>query len=148
MLKKSLLLLAMAGILIASPSQQSGKKEDVRGQKSSPAFLIVDKIPHLVKMIQKELDNPEFNLTQEQKTEFLAAKNETMSNVQRLAKEINPLEDQIAKKALDGTDPQELKPLVDKVAALKAEATMVQLQCIYKNKQILTKKQYDYLMNR
>lgn len=146
MFTKSLLLLAMTGLLIASPNYQSSKKEAQHGQKPAPAFLIVGKMPHFAKIVQQQWDNPSLNLTEEQKTKLTALRKKTQSGVMGISSEVNPLQDEVAKKALEGAKPEELKHLVDKIAALKAEATMVHLTCIYETKSILTAEQYDYLL--
>jgi len=58
------------------------------------------------------------------------------------------LRKEIITAAMSDTKPADLKAKVNKLANLEAEATMVHLKCIDSTKSILTKVQYDYLMQK
>ena len=114
--------------------------------KNSP-FLITGKIPHLTKLLMQQWDNSELNLSAEQKTKLLVVRKETLTGVRKLGPEIGSLEEQVVDGTLDGKTPDELSSLVDTIAILKAEATMIQLQCVYTTSEILDQQQLDFLMD-
>lgn len=114
-------------------------------QENSTPFLITGKMPHLTKILMQHWDNVELNLSDDQKSKLLVIRKETIGNAQKLGKEISPLENQVAAGSLSGKTPEELKELVQKVAGLRAEATMVHLQCIYSTSSILNQKQLALL---
>ena len=116
-------------------------------QKNSTPFLITGKMPHLTKILMQHWDNAELNLSDDQKIKLLVIRKETIGNAQKLGKEISPLENQVAAGSLSGKTPEELKEFVQKVAGLRAEATMVHLQCIYNTSNILNEKQLALLNN-
>jgi hypothetical protein len=116
-------------------------------QKNSTPFLITGKMPHLTKMLMQHWDNAELNLSDDQKSKLLVIRKETIGSAQKLGKEISPLENQVAAGSLSGKTPEKLKELVQKVAELRAEATMVHLQCIYNTSNILNEKQLALLNN-
>ena len=91
---------------------------------------------------------PSINLSEDQKVKLLKVREQTVSNVQRLKKAIAPLEVRVAERILAGATPNELNPLVQKIASLKAEATMTHLRCIHDTQLILSKEQLDFLMKR
>ena len=112
--------------------------------KSTP-FLINGKMPHLAMLVKQQWDNPALKLTEEQKKQLQEVRKETMEGAQALGAKIMPLEQQVAEGIASGKTPKELKGLVDQVAALRAQATMIHLQCIYKTKKILSKEQMGVL---
>ncbi|NPA65247.1 MAG: hypothetical protein GXO11_00030 [Epsilonproteobacteria bacterium] len=116
-------------------------------QKHKP-FLIQHKLPHLTKKIKMLWDDQELALTSEQKKELLKVRKETLIGVKKLAKKIFPLENEITKAAKKGAKPQTLEEKVKKLADLRAQATMVHLNCIYKTKQILTPHQLKILKQK
>ncbi len=109
-------------------------------KKSSP-FLITGKLPHLTKLLMQQWDNPDLHLQEEQKSKLLLIRKETIGGAQRLGKEIGALENQVAEGSHAGKTPEELQSLVQQIAELKSEATMVQLHCIFKTSKILDQKQ-------
>ena len=113
--------------------------------KNSPPFLITGKMPHLTKLLMQQWDNPELHLSAEQKSKLLVVRKETIGGVQKLGQQIAPLEQQVADGSLAGKTPEELQALVQTVARLKTEATMVHLRCIYNTGNILDKQQLDFL---
>ena len=114
--------------------------------RGSP-FLIIGKMPHLTKLVKKHWDDPKLALREDQKPKLLKIRKETIKTVMSLAKEIRALEKEIAAAAMKGEMPENLKPKVDKLAKLKAEATMAHIRCIYNTKNVLDEAQLNYLLN-
>ncbi len=124
-------------------AQKAGSEK----QENSSPFLITGKMPHLTKLLMQQWDNSELHLSDEQKSKLLVVRKETIGNVQKLGQEIAPLEKQVAEGSLSGKTPDELQSLVQAIAELKAEATMVHLRCIYNTGNILDQQQLDFLYN-
>jgi len=134
-----LMIFSLSAVNLMAQGAGNGK------QKNSPPFLITGKMPHLTKLLMQEWDNSELHLSDEQKSKLLVVRKETFGDAQKLGKEITPLEKQVAEGSLSGKTPDELRPLVQKIAGLKAEATMVQLQCIYDFSNVLDQQQLAIL---
>jgi hypothetical protein len=130
--------------LIAQGDNSSAEKE---APKKSPPFLITGKMPHLTKLLMMQWDNPKLNLSTEQRDKLLVVRKETMAGVKTLAKKITPLEEQVAEGIFAKQPPEDLSSLVQTIAKLKAEATMVHLRCIYNTSEILDTQQLEFLMN-
>ena len=131
-------LLALCLILFFSNFANASKR---------PPFLIMGMIPHMTMQVKQNWNNEELALNENQKTELLKIRKETMSSVIPLKKQIAPLEKEVASKILSGSKPNELLSLVNKIAALKTEATQVHLTCVYKTQKVLSKKQLEVLNN-
>jgi hypothetical protein len=84
-------------------------------------------------------------LPPEQKQKLEKIRNATISEVKVIAQEAKSLKKGIVKAARSGAKPETLYGDVDKLAALKAKATKVQLDCMSQTRAILTKEQLDYL---
>ena len=91
------------------------------------------------------LDDPALHLTEKQKSELLAIRKEVIATVQNIGKKVFPLEKQVAKGIFSGKTPDELSGLVQEIAGLRAEATMVQLRCLYSFRNALDQQQLDVL---
>jgi hypothetical protein len=117
------------------------------GEKNTP-FLIKGKMPHMTKILINKWNDKKLALTESQKKELKAIRVVTLSSAQVLGKKINKLENEISKAIMQGILPSKLYDKVDKVASLRAEATKLQLDCVYKTNKILTKKQINYLLNK
>ncbi len=148
MLKKSFLLVtALSTLLLFSTSSlvaaQSG--QSAPGKKPQKPFLIMTKLPHLAVKLMNHLDNPALHLTDDQKSTLLAVRKEVIAKVMGIGKEVFPLEKQVADETFAGKTPEELAPLVQKIAGLKAEATMIQLRCIADFRKVLDQDQIDVL---
>jgi hypothetical protein len=113
--------------------------------KGNPPFLITGKLPHLTKLLMVQWENAELHLSDEQKTKLLVVRKETMGDAKRIGKEVGILEQRVTEGSLNGTKPEELQSLVQDIAKLKSEATMVHLRCIYKTSKVLDQKQLDFL---
>ena len=108
-------------------------------------FLIADKLPHLTGMVKILWDDEDLALTAKQKEALLVVKKATMTGAKALAKKIYALEDEVVKASEDGAKPETLKAKVDEIAALRAKATMIHLDCIYNTRSILTKEQLEVI---
>ncbi len=104
-------------------------------------FLIQGKLPHLTGMVKTLWDDKDFALTDEQKTKLLKVRKYTMKNAKALGKQIHKLESEVVDKSSDNVEPKLLQDKVNKLASLRAEATMVHLKCIYNTREILTEDQ-------
>ncbi len=114
--------------------------------KSSP-FLITGKIPHLTKLLMQQWDDPELNLSDQQKPKLLKIRKETLTKVRDLAPEIGSLENQVADGILAGKTAEDLSSIVTTIAKLKAEETMIQLRCIDATQKVLDQRQLDVLLD-
>ncbi|SHJ95715.1 hypothetical protein SAMN02745165_03626 [Malonomonas rubra DSM 5091] len=142
-------LLVMAFLFPATgltAQEDSSSTEKGVSREMSP-FLITGKMPHLTKLLIKQWDNPELNLSTEQKDKLLVVRKETITGVKALTKKITPLEKQVVEGIFAKQAPEDLGPLVQAIAKLKAEATMVHLRCIYETSKILDAQQLEFLMN-
>ena len=110
-------------------------------QKPSKPFLIQGKLPHLSGMVKILWDDEDLALKSEQKSKLIEIRKNTMKNAKALGKQINSLETEIVQASNDGTKPKLLQEKVSKLASLRAEATMVHLNCIYDTRTVLTKEQ-------
>ena len=113
-------------------------------EKDSP-FLIIGKMPHLTKILMQQWDNADLHLTDEQKSKLLVVRKETIGGAQKLGREISPMENQVAQASLSGKTPDEQQAMIQSIAKLKAEATMIHLRCIYNTSAILDAKQLELL---
>ena len=141
MFKKSLILLSLMGALFVLGAEQNISQN----HKSIAPFLIVNKMPHMTKTVKQHWNSSELNLSAEQKIKLLSIRKETMSNVMRLKPEVNKLENEIVKQVFLGYAPKVLKESVEKLAKLKAEATLVHIKCINDTNNILSDKQLDFI---
>jgi len=107
----------------------------------SKPFLILGKLPHLTGMVKVLWDDEDLALTQEQKAKLIEVRKYTMKNAKALGREINSLEADIVEKSNDGVKPAALKKSVNRLASLRAKATMIHLDCIYNTRAILTEDQ-------
>jgi len=124
------------------------KAKKMHKKRMNLPFLIKHGLPHLTKMVAKSWDDPKLALTDAQKTKLMEVRKTTMGGVMKLKPEVMKLRKEIIEASKTGTKADALKAKVDKLASLEAEATMVHLNCIDSTKAILTKAQYDYLMQK
>ncbi len=136
-----ILIFSLSAVNLMAQGSGNGKS------KNSPPFLITGKMPHLTKLLIQQWDNVELNLSSEQRGKLLVVRKETISGVKKLGQQITPLEQQVADGSLAGKSPEELQALVQTVARLKTEATMVHLRCIYNTSTILDQQQLAFLHN-
>lgn len=136
-----LMLFSLSATHVMAQGAGNGK------QKSSPPFLITGKLPHFTKLLMQQWDNVKLDLTDEQKSKLLVVRKETIAGAQKLDREIAPLEKQVVEEIFNGKKPDELQSIVQAIAELKVEATMLHLRCIYSTRSILDQQQVDFLIN-
>jgi hypothetical protein len=153
-MKKSILLLTvLTMIFLLSTVNLMAQENNSPGgngqQKKNSPFLITDKLPHLTKLLIQQLiqqwDNPALHLSEEQKTKLLVVRKETIAGVRKLGQEIASLEKQVTEGIFAGKTPEKLHSLVQTIAGLKAEATMIHLRCINDTSAILDQQQLNVL---
>lgn len=144
-MRKTCTALITTLLLLFFLSAVNGMAQANGKQQNSPPFLITGKMPHLTKLLIQHWDNTELHLSDTQKSKLLVIRKETIEGVQKLSKEIAVLESQIAEGSLSGKAPEELGSMVQAVAKLKTEATMIHLRCIYNTRRILDQQQSDFL---
>ena len=151
MLKKTILCLAIlttifllsGTALVAQDNDPSAR--DTQQKKQSP-FLITSGLPHLTKLLMQQWDNPTLHLTEEQKTQLLVVRKETITGVKSLTPQIISLQEQVTDDIFMGKTPDDLNSVVRAISKLKTEATMLHLKCIYDTNQILSQQQLDILL--
>lgn len=131
-------------LMISISAVNSMAQEKAQQKKDSP-FLIIGKMPHLTKLLMQQWDNADLQLTDEQKSKLLVVRKETIGGVQKLGREISPMENQVAQASLSGKTPDEQQAMIQSIAKLKAEATMIHLRCIYNTSAILDARQLELL---
>lgn len=147
MLKKSFLLLTVLStvLLFSTTNLMAQSAQPGPGKKPQKPFLIMTTLPHLAIKLMNHLDGPALHLTDDQKSTLLTVRKDVIAQVMAIGKEVFPLEKQVADEIFAGKTPEELAPLVQKIAGLKAEATMIQLRCIADFKKVLDQDQIDVL---
>ncbi len=130
----------------ATPQNPHHKK--MKPKKLKKIFLIQKGLPHYSKIIKKHWNDPRLNLTQNQKKELLALRQETMGKLKPLYPKIKKLQKKIIKLGRKGASLEETTKLTDELARLKAEATKIHLTCIAKTRKILTPKQWQTLQSK
>jgi Spy/CpxP family protein refolding chaperone len=113
--------------------------------KKFKPFLIQGKLPHLTKMVKMMWDDKDLALTQQQKAKLLVVRKETVYGIQTLKKQIMVLENKIVRASNQGIKPAKIQAKVEKLASLRAQATMLHLNCLYNTKKILTQEQLDII---
>ena len=108
-------------------------------------FLIHGKLPHLTGTIMQLWDDEDLALTPEQKTKLKQIRLRTIGGLGTIKGEVFPLEAEIVEASTNGTKPESLEEDVEKLAELRAEATMIHLNCIYDTRKVLTKKQLQLI---
>ena len=140
----AVVVIALLTCTVAVASEKTGTQQDSGAKMKPPArmpFLVAGKMPHLTGILKQHWDDPDLELTPEQKEVLLLIRKNTMSAVMGLAGELDQLESSLAEQAMAATPPDELAPLVDKISDLKTEATMVHLRCIHDTMEILDDRQ-------
>lgn len=144
MKKQFLSLLAATALLATAGATTLNANQGAKKQVSKP-FLIQGKLPHLTMMVKIMWDDEDVALTPAQKQKLLVVRKETLTQAKSLNKEIIPLEAEIVKASDEGVKPEKLQEKVQHLADLRAKATMVHLDCIYKTRNILTKEQLEII---
>jgi len=137
-MKNRILTLLGAAVLVSSLVLTSLNASSV---KSAKPFLIHGKLPHLTGMVKILWDDEDFALTTEQQKKLTIVRKNTISRAKALGKEVNSLESKIVLASEKGATPESLKADVNRLASLRAQATMVHLECIYNTRKVLSDEQ-------
>ena len=106
-------------------------------------FLIHGQLPHLTKTIMVLWDDEDLALTPEQKTKLKHIRQRTIGGLATIKGEVFPLEKEIVSASNNGVNPDTLEDSLEKLAELRAEATMLHLRCLYDTRKTLTQKQLE-----
>ena len=154
--------IVVATVLIAKPNVE--KLEDfkarlakaadkpgmfLRGKEVFPKdyFLVPKNLPYMVGLSLYHPQSSTLNLNDNQIEKIQKIKKSTVPAVLKVAKEIKKLELELAKNiAIEDKEPKSQYELVDKIAKLKADLTKAHLRCISDVKKILTKEQFEKLL--
>lgn len=120
--------------------------DKITALKNSPFLMNQSALPHLTKILMESWEKGTLNLSDEQKTKLLVVRKETMSSVKKIKKSLSDLESEIIEMTVDAEELAKIKPLVDKVAKLKAEGTMVHIKCLKESIAILNDEQLELLL--
>ncbi len=146
-MKKIVSIATIATTFALATMSMAGVKQDMaQNKKMSKPFLILGKMPHLTKLVKQNWDT--LKLSDEQKSRLLQIQKETLGEIKSLQPKITKLEEEVAKAAMNGAKPENLKAKVDEIAKLKAKATMVHIKCIYNTRKVLTPKQLAKLIRK
>jgi len=137
-MKKTLLSLLAATLLLTSSATILSASTTA---KTTKPFLIQGKLPHLTMMVKILWNDEDLALTKEQKKELLIIRKHTMSSAKKLNLQIVSLENQVIKGSKEGVKPERLRNFVYEIAQLRAEATIVHLECIYNTRRLLSEDQ-------
>jgi len=134
-MKKTLIsLLAATMLLTGSTTLLSA----AQGKNQTKPFLIQGKLPHLTMMVKILWDDEDLALTPKQQEELIIIRKHTMGSAKALKIKIIKLETQVVKASETGKKPADMKKMVDEIAALRAQATMIHLECIYNTRAVLS----------
>jgi len=142
------LILALSSSVFATQSIQAGtncKQKHCNTKKIKPFLILSNKMPHFTKLIKQNWNNKELNLHGEQKKELLEVRKRTMTSIKDLSPRIKKLEEEIIIFTLKGESQNDIFQMLEELAKLKAEATKTHIMCIHDTKEILTKKQLNFL---
>jgi len=112
------------------------------GRHGSPLLV---RLPSPMRMLMRLENDPKMALTAEQKTKLEAQRNEMMPKMKKLKEEIRTLSKEIKQACKNNVSAADQKASVEKLAVLKAQATMMKLTCIDGVKKILNKEQKTYI---
>ena len=139
-------LLTCTAVVLAEETHTDDSGTKMKPPARTP-FLVAGKMPHLTGMLKQHWDDPNLELTPEQKEALLLIRKNTMTAVMGLAGELDPLESSLAEQAMAAVPPDQLAPLVDTISDLKTEATMAHLRCIHDTMEILDDRQLTTLLD-
>jgi hypothetical protein len=140
------LILSLSWAIPMAHCNNLSLKKNARPRQSP--FLITKRLPHLTRILKLQWDNPILNLSRSQKEQLIVVRKETISGIQNLKPQITVLENQVSEGVFMGKSPEELQETVQTIAKLKAEATMIHLNCIYDTNAILSDQQLKFLLSQ
>jgi hypothetical protein len=129
------------------PPKSFKTQKAVKIQTFSP-FLISSGLPHMTKLLMQHWDDPELNLSDDQKTRLLVVRKTTMQGVKRLAPQVEELESKVKKMTMQGETTQTLFPMIERLSQLKTEITKTHIRCIHDTNSILTPEQTERLLHK
>lgn len=143
-LKKVALSLLVALSLNAN-ANEIAKNENFPGDY----FMVHKNMPHFMKVFRKFGDNKALGLSDEQKNRLQALQEKVVTTVSQTATKIKDLELELQKAVVvEGKDSKQMKELVERIATLRMQLTMVHIECIHSSKQILTPEQEAFYMKK
>lgn len=113
-------------------------------------FLMPKNLPYLVGLSLYDPSSSNLNLSKEQIDAILKIKKELMSKAIEKALVVKKLELEVSQKIsfqYESVKATELYPTIDEIAKLRTELTKIHLDCIEKVKAVLTKEQYEELLD-
>jgi mono/diheme cytochrome c family protein len=120
--------------------------DKVNALKGSPFLVNAEGLPHMTKLLIENWDKAALGLTKEQKEKLLVVRQETLSAVKKIKKQIKPLEDEVAEAMIDKEEPKSVEKQLEQIAKLKLEASKVHLNCITQTTSILSEEQVAFLL--
>ncbi len=120
------------------------KGKSCKKMKKHASPLLVN-LPSPMRMLVKMENDPKLALTNEQKTKLEAQRNVMMPKMMKLKSEIKAASKAIKEACKKNTPAQAQQANIEKLAILKAEATMTKLTCIEGVKSVLSKEQQAYM---
>jgi cytochrome c553 len=123
--------------------QTNGKLNSL---KNSPFLINKSGLPHLTKLLIESWDKAKLGLSKDQKEKLLVVRKTTLAGVKKIKMRVNELENSVIEELQDGKDPKDLKKMVDEIAKLKAEGTMLHLKCISDTVKVLNDEQIEFLV--
>ena len=120
---------------------KSCKKSKMK-KHASPLLM---HLPSPMRMLVQMQNDPKLALTDEQKTKLEAQRKVMMPKMMKLKTDIKEISKAIKEACKKNTPAQAQKANIEKLAILKAEATMTKLTCIEGVKSILSKEQQAYM---
>ncbi len=127
-----------------APSCNTGKSCKKTNMKKYGSSLLL-RLPSLMRMLEKMENDPKLALTDEQKTKLASQRKVMMPKMTKLKEDIKETSKAIKEACKKNTPAQAQKATIEKLAILKAEATMTKLTCIEGVKSILSKEQLLYI---
>ncbi len=102
-------------------------------------FLIPQNLPFMVGLSLYKPGHEAIGYSEQQKAEIHKIRSTTVPTVLEIASKIKAMELDLANRlVIERVPPQKLYPLVDEIAALRAELTKAHLDCIYSVQQVIT----------
>jgi hypothetical protein len=144
-----ILYLSLVSIVFANAPHRAKKIKVIkikRGARGS-IFLVSRGLPNYSYILKRFWDSKELNLKREQKRKLFKLREDIILKFKKLRRKISKLDRVIKVATKAGKTPEEIFPLIDELAKLKAQATKIKIESIYKTKEILTPEQLEFIEN-
>jgi len=122
--------------------EHKGHKKMHKKRHGSPLLM---RLPSPMKIIMKHESDPKLALTAEQKSKLEAQRKDMMPKMMDFKAKIKALSKEIKEACKKKVPAADQKDRIQKLAILKAEATMMKLTCIENVKSTLNEKQLGYM---